>query len=80
MVLDTLGMYRRLRESGHFEDDQALALAEATERSLTDPNVDPEALRQLFGAVGFSEEQSATLARLFADLAVEWPEHLKRPH
>ena len=79
MVLDNLGMYRRLRESGHFEDDQALALAEATGWALTDPNVDPEMLRQRFSAAGFPEEQSDALASLFADLAVEWPEHLKRP-
>lgn len=77
MVLDTLGMYERLRDSGHFEDDQAHALAEATGKAFTDPNVDPEALRQRFCDAGFPEEQSASLASFFADLAADLPEYWK---
>lgn len=78
MVLDTLGMYERLRDSGHFEDDQARAVAEATGRVLTDPNVDPEALRQRFCDAGFPEDQSAGMAKVFAEIAAEWHEYWKR--
>ena len=79
MVLDTLGMYERLRDSGHFEDDQARALAEATGRALTDPNVDSEALRQRFCDAGFPEDQAAGIAKVFAEIAIEWNEYRKRP-
>ena len=78
MVLDTLGIYERLRDSGHFEDDQARAIAEAIGRAFADPNVDPEALRQRFCEAGFPEQLSENLGKFFADLAAEWPEYRKR--
>lgn len=71
-MLDTLGIYLRLRDAEGVPEPQARAVAEQIGRACDDPNFDPAEMRQRFCEAGFTAKVAAALTDILGEAGIEY--------
>ena len=78
MMIDTLGIYRRLRDNAGMPEPQARAVAEQIGRAWAEPDFDPAQMRQQFCEAGFTAEQAAVLTDILGEASIEYQKRRNR--